>query len=86
MFVDDLEFSEMPVFKTDFLRSKAGGIRVVLHDHGTMPDLKQGFSISPGTEAEASIIFASSKPIRNLIISFQLIHFKQPKLYSNGNQ
>ena len=53
----DLEYAEMPVFKTHILRSKAGGVRVVLHEPGTMPDLKHGFSVSPGTELEASIYY-----------------------------
>ena len=57
--MDDHTFSEMPVFKTNILHSKAAGVRVVLHEHGTMPDMKHGFSISPGMEIEVIILFLS---------------------------
>ena len=61
-------FLKNTVTSIAYLTSPSGrGVRVAVHNPGTMPDLKRGISIGPGTETKVEIVQTIRQRLHNTI-------------------
>ena len=48
MYLDNFGFSNAQTYSQNVFDNYASGVRVLVHEHGTMPDMAKGFNIAPG--------------------------------------
>ena len=63
VYVDGFDRIHMPSFHASLTHSTAKGVRVKVHSPKTLPDMKSGISISPGTETSFHL-----KPIKRVFL------------------